>query len=321
MREIKCRTCGEKFITEQKGYIIMCSKKCRRVHEKSMQNVYNHKRIKTGEDVASGIYFGNAKEPLMKVSNGFGFLGVISYNKTKDKIQCHICGKFFRSLNGGGHLKIHGISNDEYKEKFEISRTVALVSEGTRIKMLQGFLARGNEWKMDIKKISNDEHRRTTNLGKKRRIYSKNKTGHCPLQLLEPIKLLHEKLGFVPNGEDFSREYKGKYMSSIVQTYGSYNEALKICGFEPRPRCEFKYTEEELLEFLRNFYKEFKRTPSNTDFNRGYLPAKKHYTYRVGKLNRARAMADVPLMLQIGGWRWAEIPLTKELKEQAINNF
>ncbi len=319
MRIVNCIICKQDFDTNQKGVIKTCSLECRNAQRVLLSRKHKRKEYGTGDDVPSGIYFGNAKEPLMPAGPGeFGYLGVISYNKNKDKIQCHICGKFFRSLGTSAHLKVHNITNDEYKERFGIARTVALVSEGTREKHLQSFMNRTDEWIKDIKEVGTDEQRAKNSLGKKRRIYTRNKTGHCPLQLLEPIKALAEKLGGTPNGEDFKRAYRGKYMSTIVQIYGSFNEALKVAGFEPRPRKEFKYTEGELIEFLQNFYKMFGRTPAHTDFNRGYLPAIKHYIKRFGGINRARAIAGIPLMVPVGGWRWAEVPLTAELRQQLI---
>lgn len=318
MRKINCIICKKDFSTNQRGTVKMCSTKCRLEKERKDSLEFRRKKTKTGDDIASDIYFGNAKEPLMPATGNHGFLGVISYNKTRDKIQCHICGKFFRSLNGSGHLRLHSTTNDEYKKQFEIARTVALVSESTREKQLQNFMNRTDVWRKPIKEFSTNEQRRKASVGKKRRIYTRNRTGHCPLQLLEPIKTLAEKLGHTPNGEDFRREYNRKFISTINQTYGSFNEALKVAGFEPRPRCELKYTEDELVEMMKNFYDRFGRTPANTDFKRGYLPLQKHYIKRFGNMNRARVRSGVPLMIRIGGWRWKEIPLTKKLRKQFV---
>lgn len=274
---------------------------------------YKRKKYKTGNDFAHS-FFGNVKEPLMKAEGYHGYLGVIAYNKKKDKIQCHICGLFFRALSGSGHLKIHGINGDEYKEKFSIARTVALVGEGTREKNLQAVLNRKDypDLVKALKKYSDSpeglKQRRTTNLKKKRRLSSKNITGHCPAQLAQKIKDLEGKLGFVPNSEDFKREYKGKYMSTIIQTFGSYNKAVEFAGFKPRDKFWYAYTKDELINYMKNFYNRFNRSPRNTDFRRGYLPATKNYIKFFGSLNEARKAADIPLVVHQGWSNWKEIP-------------
>ncbi len=325
-RPLPCKICGKDLPQyRRKPKTKTCSTECQQEANRVKAVNFQRNRIKTGNSVdeVGDIFFGNVKEPLMPVPKGnHGYLGVLTYNKTKDKIQCHICGLFFKSLSGSGHLKLHGLDNEEYKEKFSLDRTMALVSESTRVKHLNALLNRDDyaTLQSELKKYrETDEHKqksKTTNKDKKRRIYAKNKTGTCPLQLLDRVKVLQEKLGFIPNSEDFKREYKGKYIGSIQQIYGSYNKALEYMGITPRDQFEPTYSQDELIKFIKDFYMRFDRSPCNTDFKRGYLPSAHTYYRRFKSLNHARALAGVPLIISLGGYKWRQIPLTKELKKQ-----
>lgn len=322
-----CLECGknipkEQLIGKNLSRRKVCEGECRKNHAKKVNTNWAARRRGTGlyQDEVGDVMFGNMKEPLMPAPLGnHGYLGVIIYNKTKDKIQCHVCGKFYRALSGSGHLKLHEMTNDEYKEKFEIDRTVALCAEGTREKHLNALIVRDdyqdgtilNKLKKYSKSSKADNQRKTTNLGKKRRIYAKNKTGHCPEQLLDKIKQLQSKLGYVPNGEDFKREHVGKYMWSIVQTFGSYNKAVEKCGFEIPDKFRNSYKREDLLKYLKDFYKRFGRTASNTDFKRGYLPSVQTYTRMFGSLNKARIEAGVPVTINLGYGKWSEVKIKK----------
>lgn len=301
----------------------VCEGECKKINSKKVNTNWSAKKRGTGLDKneVGDVMFGNMKEPLMPAPSGsYGYLGVILYNKSKDKIQCHVCGKFYRALSGSGHLKLHEMSNDEYKEKFEIDRTVALCAEGTREKHLNALLMREDYQDGTVLKKLNkytksknaNEQRKKTNLGKKRRIYAKNKTGHCPEQLLDKIKQLHAKLGYVPNGEDFKREHTGKYISSIIQTFGSYNKAIEKCGFEIPDKFRNSYKRDDLINYLKDFYKRFGRTASNTDFKRGYLPSIKVYIRVFGSLNNARIEAGVPVTINLGYGRWSEVKINNK---------
>lgn len=59
-----------------------------------------------------------------------------SYEKVK-LLQCEICSRFYRNL--GLHVRSHGLTADEYKEKYGLNRRHALVCEATK-KSLGGFI-------------------------------------------------------------------------------------------------------------------------------------------------------------------------------------
>lgn len=65
-----------------------------------------------------------------------GKLGILAYDSIEDKVQCHICGHWFRGLNA--HVRqAHRWSADDYREEFELNRKQGLICEGTKRKIGQ----------------------------------------------------------------------------------------------------------------------------------------------------------------------------------------
>ena len=64
-------------------------------------------------------------------SEYFGQLGQIAYDEAADKVQCHLCGRWFRGF-GGSHLRrVHGWTLAQYRLAFQLSVQTAAVSTGT----------------------------------------------------------------------------------------------------------------------------------------------------------------------------------------------
>ena len=71
------------------------------------------------------------EERAMKI---YGDVGILAYDPIEDKLQCHLCGKWFRGL--GVHVVVaHGWTADDYREEFGLNRQQALICEGTREKL------------------------------------------------------------------------------------------------------------------------------------------------------------------------------------------
>ena len=61
----------------------------------------------------------------------FGRLGQLAYDETEDKVQCHLCGGWFRGF-GGSHLRrTHGWTLAEYRVAFQLRATTPTVAAGT----------------------------------------------------------------------------------------------------------------------------------------------------------------------------------------------
>lgn len=302
--------------------IKVCSVACRKERGKLAVRKSARKRYGTGHsrDEVGEIYFGNLKEPFMPVLLGHGYLGVIQYNKSKDKIQCHVCGLFFRAI--GNHSRVvHGMDAEEYRVKFEIPQCMALIGEGTREKMIAGannpeHLA---ERRKNFKKMLDNKKKDEPRVGHKRRIGSKNKTGTCPLQLLESIKKL-SKDGKAMSYSEFAKTHHGQ-IEAIENTFGSYREAVRLANLEyTDKRAAGDFTKTQLIEILKNFYEKHGRTPVASDQRRGYVPTNKVFLRYFKSMNHARAHADIPAIVKLSGKysSWRHVPMTKKLKKQLL---
>ena len=56
------------------------------------------------------------------------------------KVQCHACGRWFRSLNT--HIKTHGMDGATYKEAFGLPRTASMLPPATQERYRAATLAR-----------------------------------------------------------------------------------------------------------------------------------------------------------------------------------
>lgn len=64
-----------------------------------------------------------------------GQVGVLAYDPVQDKVQCHICGRWYRGLNN--HLRRHGYTTARYREEFGLAQKQGLICEGTKEKIRQ----------------------------------------------------------------------------------------------------------------------------------------------------------------------------------------
>lgn len=73
-------------------------------------------------------------EAKLKISELYGTMGVLAYDPIEDKVECHICGKWFRGLNT--HIRQrHNYTTDDYREEFGLNRCQSLICEGTKQKL------------------------------------------------------------------------------------------------------------------------------------------------------------------------------------------
>lgn len=262
------------------------------------------------------LVFYGYKEPLKKYAGGFGYMGVVSYSKEHDRIQCHICGRLFRNV--GSHAKFaHGLTAQAYKAKVGLSLTTALVGEGTREKLIRAHDDIGSFSCRNLtKKECVEKMKKMSSLAKNKgrkgwSLEKRNENGNCPEQLVDRIKKLQAKIGKRPSAKDYQKEY-GSFQS-VITVYGKWNEALRVAGMTT-------YTDERdirgdrnyLLEAMRSFYKKHGRTPRPSDGQRGLIPCHQLYWKKFGSMNKARELAGIPVLIPISKYRYEEVLLNKK---------
>lgn len=264
----------------------------------------------------SKLVYKNYKEPLRKNVTGFGYLGTVAETEDGQAIQCYECGKLFRKLNSM-HLKKHNLTIKEYKDKFEIAYSTPLACRAMRER--QSVVYRQNispeTHQKAVKALA--KYRADVRAKKRSHIHSiqgsslerKNKLGICPDQLLDKLKKLGDVSYRTLQKEDLA------FLGNIIRTFGTLNKAKKLANIKVVGYEKFTYSEEHLVEAMRDFYKIHKRVPTCTDFkSENNLPNYKAYTARWGSINRARFMAGIPLIIQVGQSQFKEVTADEAAK-------
>ncbi|AXH72300.1 MAG: ROS/MUCR transcriptional regulator protein [Caudoviricetes sp.] len=83
----------------------------------------------------------NRPSPEIQERNDLPPIGGIEFSVDGEKVRCHACGKWYRSLNT--HLKTHGYTQETYKEAYALKRTASLLPPATAEKYREQALARG----------------------------------------------------------------------------------------------------------------------------------------------------------------------------------
>lgn len=95
----------------------------------------------------------------MTISVPYGEVGILAYDPLEDKVECHICGKWFRGLNA--HVwQTHGWTVDEYREEFGLNRGQSLICQGTRDLLREINLKLGNWRHLPSQTMTKDELRK-----------------------------------------------------------------------------------------------------------------------------------------------------------------
>lgn len=241
----------------------------------------------------------NYKEPLTKVTSGFGYFGCLSGTQEQDKLQCHICGELFKDL--GMHVVYkHQVERHDYKERFGLARLTKLISPTYKDEKREAFLKAFDEKKRQkMSKKGHDKALQTPSKGGvKISLETMNKRGSCPDQIIAKILETEKKLGHVPSLVEFQREDFGqRYWALIKRTFKTWNNVLKVARLKkihsPSRFVTHRYHPEELLEYISIFKQEEGRIPRYSDFSNGMLPAYTTYKSHFGTLEKARQLAHI----------------------------
>jgi hypothetical protein len=184
--------------------------------------------------------------PFEPVEEGFGFKGILMEDFKSGAIQCHICSNFFHNFNS--HLRKHGITSNQYREMFGLSRSTALKSKKVRLRQSQVMteLRKQKKFQNSFKKNNGFAGNRKN---KKNSAETKNKFGVCDLQIADRVLKLKQKLGKTPTLIDLKDEYGGAFIFHIHKRYGSYIKYCKQLELTPRFSSHNpKYSEEYFVE-------------------------------------------------------------------------
>lgn len=230
----------------------------------------------------------------MEVKEGYGYLGVLMYDDVNDKVQCHICGKWF--VNVGGHTsKKHKIPADDYKIRFGLTLRTALCSIGLsnkRRETTQDCIEKGLI-RQDIMtqgaKYNRQKNRRYRQSGVKTHQYY-NRAGLCELQIKTRYEIVKKIVGDEPTQNQILQYDRKLFGCGIVPRYGNLNNFKKHIGVEPNPQLPPNTIPTlDLVAELRKAAHLLKRAPRVTDF----MPKHKPYYRAFGSWSNALRTAGI----------------------------
>lgn len=299
-----CLYCKDKYKRKQKTDNKFCSKKCNIAYDKRgfvrFQKVENG-IVKFGDNL---LTLKNYKEPLRRIetTKGYGWYGTLASTVDNKYIQCHICGELKSHLPGHIFGK-HKMRIIEYKDKFGLSHSTALISEQQRneqkLRYLENIKNMTDEQRDNLKKNLMEGHKHRSKNQPKSSLEQKNRRGTCPDQLLDRIKKVSESLGRTPSLVEFMEETGGqRYKHLIFKTFGSWKNAITRIGLDLKvPNISRKggnrYDREYLLDMLRLYAEENRKVPTFSDSKRGLIPDYKSYIREFGSIETARQEAGV----------------------------
>ncbi len=140
--------------------------------------------------------------------------------------------------------------------------------------------------------------------------------------LLKCLRQFYEETGKVPTQRDFIGDPRYSSFEVYRSRFGSWNNALKLSGLYINRFADI--TNEELLEYLKWFYKENGRSPAENDFNKDHrYPGYRVYFTRFGSWNKALKLAglDVDSMIKKGVMLYNEYYKSRWFEIQVKNLF
>jgi hypothetical protein len=231
--------------------------------------------------------------PVEKLSSGFGYLGVLLRDPKEDRLQCHICGKWCKSLGKHSQM-LHGISATEYRYKFHIPNKFPLVSVG--ISKSFSERSRRPEFIANLKKHNGSAVKRSVaargQFKKSKRLWFRNNRGFenmyglCPQQIDRRYLIASDLAGRQATHTDLEK-YDPALRAAIIRRFGNLNAYRKAKGLTLvawRP----KIGRDEILSAILKVAEEKRRIPLSSDFNKKGAPVSIPVIYReFGSWSRA----------------------------------
>lgn len=248
--------------------------------------------------IHNDVFFYKDKAPFVKA--GKSVLGALEYDPRRDAVKCHICGMYKKHL--GFHIwQEHKQRARIYKVKFGLCQSTALVGEKTRKQMIAKMLQARKEGKMCARPPVKYT---PTVLGEFRHPSSyeetRNASRRCSAQLLARIREIAKKVGHTPKQKELLAA--GVQIHTLKLRFGSVMAAMELCKLKPRKNSEGRplgskgpqrYSDAELLRYLKVFKEKTGSRPTDSDFRRGGLPSKPTYVIRFGSFQSALKLAGV----------------------------
>jgi hypothetical protein len=189
-------------------------------------------------------------------------MGALSEDARTGRLRCPVrgCGHYFHRLTT--HLNsAHGLVGgaDAVRAALSIPKAIPLYS-----KAALSNLAATSELRPSMK----GQHRHVTNsagAGVRQSLAYRNARSQCDAQLAGYLTDLANELGRTPSLREFETRYGGATRTALLTVYGSWNNALALCGLVIRGKASNKIRSSDILPALRAWYVAHGDLPLSTD--------------------------------------------------------
>lgn len=239
------------------------------------------------------------REPFMDAPSGHGYLGVIMYDDTEDKIQCHLCGRWMSHI--GTHVRqAHHEKIEDYREQFGLPLRGGLTSKSISHKQSKSASRPENLARLDANRRPWINAERTVSFKKRlkarlkqahSRVAHKNRTGLCPAQQIARYQVVRKIVGREPTSQDLIKHDHA--LHGFFYNHGTLNGWKKKHGIKIRAQhSRWKFGNLELIANMRRWAHDHKRPPSAVDFDHG-SPSKAAYLRAFGSWQTALMQAGL----------------------------
>lgn len=165
--------------------------------------------------------------PYMPFKEGHGYMGVLLLDTEKDRVQCHICGLWFKALSA--HLQVHGIDAKHYKDKVGLYRKENLLSLRTTLKFRSALKPRSkyNLEKGKRKLMAREYEEVSKQKSGSSTVQWQNRYGTCEAQLKFRLEEEIKKFGRVPTANEAI-----KLARIFGRRFGNWTNGLHFYGYK-----------------------------------------------------------------------------------------
>ena len=185
------------------------------------------------------------------------------YDDTEDKVQCHICGKWWRHVGSHVHVS-HDMSAREYKDQFGLTQKIALCATSisrTRSRIMSRAIDDG---KIVYKPQTRAFYKRRKYRNGQVTMSFKNSNGLCDLQMLTRYMVVKKIVGREPSLKELQK-YDSP-LAGVICNRGGINKYKRSIGEETRSKARPSIPDIELIAQLRRWTHENNSRPRPTDF-------------------------------------------------------
>lgn len=221
-------------------------------------------RVVPYETPSGKAYIGLAKKPLMKNKHGYGFQGVLLQSENRNLVQCSECGGWMRQITAA-HLRKHGLTTKQYREKFGLNAAQGLISDMRHIALMKqceeqlGGLDHVQKFAKGRKKLQ-ERNKEVTKSGKrvqnKNTMQQYNAWGTCPEQLKAAVANYIHRFHRLPTNRSPKKGGCSK-AKTLIQRFGSLNKAFEAYGLPKRytqgSRQEFVFPDGTVVHIVKGY--------------------------------------------------------------------